>query len=318
MSELGNDESLGGGAERAADNWRDRAVSPFIRLSERFKSPRAKSEEAVAVGMNALVRTIEGEIIPRLLLVHQSGRGLLGAPGGFEELSPTEEERTRFLWTVMNGSADACRSFVATLIDRGVPREAIFLDLLSGAARRLGDLWDEDLCDFTDVTIGLCRLHQVLREQCSQYENELTVSQEAPSVLLTTAVGEQHVFGVVMVAEFFRREGWSVWCDPATSLEDLRTLVAREWFDPIGISASTGVLAATIAEEIAALKLSSRNKNVSVIVGGRLFSEDPDLARKVGADATTADPRLAASLGAQLIAGSGAASKSGRLRYRES
>lgn len=286
------------GSDDVHERRRENAVSSFLHLGRRLKA--AKESVRVPEGMDALVRTIEGEIIPRLMLSHQSAaRGAdVICPNA---LSPTEEDRTRFLWVVMKESAAASRAFVNDLIARGISRETIYLDLLTNAARRLGELWEEDLCDFTDVTIGLCRLHQVLREQSSLYDVEYAGRAQAPKILLATACADQHVFGVVMVAEFFRREGWAVWCEPAAAQAELLKLVAKEWFDVIGLSAACTTNADLIGDEITALRAASRNPDVSVLVGGRLFAERPDLVAEVGADGSASDARLAAEAGQNLL-----------------
>ena len=117
----------------------ERAVMPFLQLGERLK--RAKSAPAHPESRDILIKTIEGEIIPRLMLTLADAKEKQLAP---EEaiLSPTDQERSQFLWSVMNESAASSRAFVTGLLGRGVPREAIYLDLLSTAARRLGEMWE--------------------------------------------------------------------------------------------------------------------------------------------------------------------------------
>ncbi len=281
-----------------SDSKRDRAIFSFLDLGEKLRA--AKEKPAIGDGLDVLVSTIETEIIPRLMLTHKTTTK--EAPGNRPNLlAPTQEDKTRFLWIVMNESASSSRSFVTALINRGIPRETIYLDLLTDAARRLGEMWERDQCDFTDVTIGLCRLHQVLREQSSLYGAETIGRGDAPKILLSTASGDQHVFGVVMVAEFFRREGWHVWCEPAAALDVLETLVAAEWFDLIGLSAASSATTDRIASEIIALRAASLNKSVKIMVGGSLFIQQPDLVAAVGADATAADGRLAAEAAKSLL-----------------
>ena len=38
------------------------------------------------------------------------------------------------------------------------------VDLLAPAARLLGEYWEDDRCDFVDVTMGLWRLQEVVHE----------------------------------------------------------------------------------------------------------------------------------------------------------
>lgn len=288
------------GLERSADPdaRNERAVIPFLQLGERLK--KSKAAQSHPESREILIKTIEGEIIPRLMLTLADAKERDLAP---EEaiLAPTPEEQSKFLWSVMNESAASSRALVDSLITRGVPREVIYLDLLTGAARRLGEMWEKDEADFTDVTIGLCRLHQILREQGAFNGTGLAGTVDAPSIVLSTCGGDQHVFGVVMVSEFFRRAGWRVWSDPAASLPDLAELVARERFDVIGLSAACDVSAEAIASEISILRAASANPAIVVMVGGGLFNENPELVKAVGADATAADGKDAVELGRRLV-----------------
>jgi methanogenic corrinoid protein MtbC1 len=276
----------------------ERALMPFLQLGDRLK--KAKTAEAHPESRDILIKTIEGEIIPRLMLTLADAEEK-GVATEERFLSPTEEDRTQFLWSVMNESAASSRAFVTGLVTRGVPREAIYLDLLTGAARRLGEMWERDEADFTDVTIGLCRLHQILREQGAITGAALSERGESPSILLGTSGEDQHIFGVVMVSEFFRRAGWQVWSEPAAALPELIALVEREWFDAVGLSAACEASEQTIANEIKALRAASKNPGLVVLVGGGLFNKNPALAESVGADATAADGKAAVELGRRLV-----------------
>ena len=54
-------------------------------------------------------------------------------------------------------------SYLEEAIKKGVPVEAIFEDLLAPAARRLGEMWDADDCDFLSVTTAAHRLQIAVR-----------------------------------------------------------------------------------------------------------------------------------------------------------
>ena len=57
----------------------------------------------------------------------------------------------------------------------------------------------------------------------------------------------------------------------------------------IGISVTCGVLLDDLTSVIKAVKSESRNKNVVIMVGGRFFNNQPELVKRVGADATDFD-----------------------------
>jgi methanogenic corrinoid protein MtbC1 len=58
---------------------------------------------------------------------------------------------------------------------------------------------------------------------------------------------------------------------------------------------------AALPSMIAALRNVSRNSRLCVMVGGRVFSEDPELAAHVGADGTARDAKLALEVADRLV-----------------
>ena len=105
---------------------------------------------------------LESQIIPNLLKANESASPFFSTDGARTEL-PTQEEIARFAQLCMDADQDAPDLFVQALMVEGLASEAIFLHLLAPTARYLGELWDDDLCDFTQVTIGLVRMQ--LQEQ---------------------------------------------------------------------------------------------------------------------------------------------------------
>ena len=93
----------------------------------------------------------------------------------------------------------------------------------------------------------------------------------------------------MMVADFFRRAGWSVWCEPATTTHGLIELVRAEWFAVIGFSIGTALHIDELASCIRSVRRASRNRALGVMVGGPIVNERPELVQLVGADATARD-----------------------------
>jgi methanogenic corrinoid protein MtbC1 len=119
--------------------------------------------------------------------------------------------------------------------------------------------------------------------------------------LLMPAPGEQHTFGLSMVAEFFARAGWEVVgvMDPMSA--SLQDRVTNEWFDLVGISAGSTTRLDTLIACIAAVRRFSHNRAVAVMVGGPLFTLHPELIEQVGADGAAIDGRQATILAERLL-----------------
>src|SRR5262249_26969080 len=92
-------------------------------------------------GLSRLVRASEGGIVPRLLLPQRAAAGNRGAASARGRVPGSEEIAELASLILVHDAAIAC-SYVASLRERGVPVESIYLDLLAPTARRLGDLWD--------------------------------------------------------------------------------------------------------------------------------------------------------------------------------
>ncbi|MGJ3230848.1 MAG: cobalamin B12-binding domain-containing protein [Oceanicaulis sp.] len=268
-------------ATQASLDWRNWA--PGARRSE------LEEDELTAERLNKL---IELEIIPRLMLVSRDTGADAAAPVQADTPARafTADEVDRFARRAVDGDPDALVDEVNRRIAAGgVSHEDVLLKLLAPAARRLGRLWDEDLVDFADVTIGLMKLHRVLERINAETPCGLGAGRTAPRILLAPAPGEQHVFGVVMVGEFFAKSGWRVRCETAPCDDDLVAAAAADHYDVVGLSVSAELNMKTLRAAIRKVRAASRNRDVSILVGGQVFNGEPGLARRVGADATATD-----------------------------
>lgn len=252
--------------------------------------------------MSQLVRTIEHEIIPRLMLAHRAAAEPLQRPS-VPGQPITASDVAQFAKLVLASDEDLALTTIVALRARGVSVERLYLELLGPTASYLGELWDEDLCNFTDVTVGLGRLQRVLRELSPALGRNVEHPAQGRRVLLLPGPGDQHTFGLVMVAEFFRRDGWDVTGGAWTSDADPAALVSAEWFDVVGFSLGAEGHLQALAETIAKVRHVSCNRDVAVLVGGPLFGDHPEFVRRVGADGMTIDGREAPSLAESLIAG---------------
>lgn len=236
-----------------------------------------------------VVETIKTQIIPKIVLA------LRKAPVP----KPAESTEANALSTVEQFTAltfgfdeDAPFAHVEALVAQGVSVESIFLELLAPAARRLGTLWESDATDFANVTLAVGRLQRIMRrlgegipDQAGQGGGE--------SILLTIIPGEQHSFGLSMVAEFFRRAGWNLCTGPFSSHHELTSLVHNHWFDVVGFSVSSDRRLDELKKDIHDIRRDSRNRNVGILLGGPLVIAQPELVASVGADMMSADATTA-------------------------
>ncbi|MGD0107095.1 MAG: cobalamin B12-binding domain-containing protein, partial [Rhodopila sp.] len=201
--------------------------------------------------------------------------------------------------TEASGSAVA---FIETLRLRGVPPASLYLGVVTQAAQRLGELWEQDRCDFAQVTISMGSLQQVVRALSPYFQLESLRRPQSESALLVPAPGEQHTFGLVMLAEFFRREGWYVAGGPVTSAKDAASIVRDTWIDVAGFSIGSAGRVEGLAQCIRAVRRASQNPDLFVMIGGPLLLTQPDIVTRVGADTTATDAAAAVRQARGLLA----------------
>jgi methanogenic corrinoid protein MtbC1 len=184
---------------------------------------------------------------------------------------------------------------------RGVGLETLLLDVLAPAARRLGDLWMQDACSFVEVTDGLGHLHEVLHALDPGGRPPTAPVAGGSRIILASCPGEQHTFGLAVVAGLFRHAGWQVRQEHGMSDAVVVQAVRRDWFDVVGLSASCEDRLDALAGTIRKVRRGSRNRAVRFLVGGNVFACRPELAALVGADATAFDGRQAVHQAQRLL-----------------
>jgi methanogenic corrinoid protein MtbC1 len=215
------------------------------------------------------------------------------------------EEVATFGQLILTRSEEQALACITRMRAAGAPIEAIYLDLLAPAARYLGVLWEEDLCDFTDVTLGLGHLQKMLRDLNKEVEQSRYPTSNGLSILLVPTPGEQHTFGLSMVAELFRKQGWEVVGGPYDLADSPQVLTGQRAFDVVGFSLATSVNLNNLKKTIAEVRKASKNKGVCIMVGGPLFTLHPEFGSDIGADLVASDAQQAPSLVRLHLASSG-------------
>jgi MerR family transcriptional regulator, light-induced transcriptional regulator len=248
-----------------------------------------------------LARTIESDVIPRLVQAHRAP----AANSLPSAAMPSAAELQSFVQQIIADDEAHVAETLNTLRARGVSVEALYLKLFAPTARQLGEMWEDDLCDFSTVTIALGRLQRLLRELSPAFGSEVEHPPNGRRALFVQPRDEQHSFGLSMVAEFFRRDGWDVIGGIGGAVADPAAIVRAEWVDVVGFSVGTDGRFAWLKETIAAVRAASRNPALHVLVGGPPFAARPERVSEVGSDGTAQDGKDAPHV-AELLLGRGA------------
>ena len=245
--------------------------------------------------VNAIIET---EIIPRLLMAHSGGEKR-SKSRLIRTISP--EDASRFALLPLRLEAASLLEEVNGFIAKGATVESICLDLLAPAARMLGEMWERDECDFLDVTMGLWRLQEVMREVAARAPAGFAGLAAPRSALFSPMPGDHHNFGTLMIEEVFARGGWHSEALVKPERRELLDRLAGQPFDLLGLTLARDCPSAALGNLIKAVRNVSANPHIIVLVGGRMINEDPGIAIEVGADGTGADALAALDLANSLV-----------------
>ncbi|WP_096488042.1 cobalamin B12-binding domain-containing protein [Methylorubrum populi] len=244
-----------------------------------------------------LASVVEAEILPRLMLAHRD-RPPSRSPVSSRQ--PTPEEVQRLCELLLARTDTDLAAVLLNFLDAGLTLEGVLVELLAPVARHLGQLWEDDSCDFVDVTVALGRLQAATRDLCARLEDD-AVDPSGRSILLMPCAGETHVFCLSLLASIFREAGWDVTTTGAGSGCGPEELVRSDWFDVAGLTLSCDVFLPALPDLIRNLRIASRNPRLKVLVGGPYFARNPGHVRLVGADGTAEDGRLAPLIAESLL-----------------
>jgi methanogenic corrinoid protein MtbC1 len=266
-------------------------AAPLEAVRRRTASTGGQQADTV----NAIIET---EIIPRLLMAHS---GSDKRPRSRLARTITPDDASRFALLPLRLEAASLLEEVNAFIAKGATVEAICLDLLAPAARMLGEMWERDECDFLDVTMGLWRLQEVMREVAARAPAGFAGVAPPRTALFSPMPGDHHNFGTLMIEEVFARGGWHSEALVKPERRELLDRLARQPFDLLGLTLARDCPSAALGNLIKAVRNVSANPHIIVLVGGRMINEDPGIAIEVGADGTGADALAALDLANSLV-----------------
>lgn len=282
-SENLNQESPSSNFEKAWENCLVTETPLLVKSRESDAAhplERACTEEEY---LDSLVITIEKNILPIIVEQHLE----TSIPEVLKELPIdliNEKSIAELTQLVLQEDAGTSANYVKEMNASGVSLENIYLLLLTPVARNLGEMWDEDGVSFTDVTIALWRIKQLMYDLSPLFQQYAQSNKTGSSIILVPLPGSQHNLGLFMVSEFFAKAGWRIWGELAATQQDIVSMAQTEWFDVIGLSVSLREQFPQLKELIKEIKLKSKNPQLGVMIGSPVFNQFPELVDDIGAD----------------------------------
>ena len=265
----------------AAPSLLVRLMSVSVDIAEP-RSPDPESRPAMKQRTAAILKSVMlSTVIPALADCH----GIVLKPG---ETWPVSNRASELASLLIESDQTAAFELIKEMQDVEGLRLPFYATLFEPAARKLGDLWSEDVCSEFDVTLALSRLQTAARllSTGARYSGESWRQQ--PLVLIAPEPGELHQLGAALDSHVLHNAGWSPHCEFPTNNQDLQDLLSGAWFDVLDLSLSSAFRRddrmPQLTETIVGARRASLNPALVVVVGGRMFVEEKTAGAIVGAD----------------------------------
>lgn len=175
----------------------------------------------------------------------------------------------------------------------GLDLRVLYLEVFQPALREIGRLWQENLLTVADEHLAtaitqsaMVRLYTLLDVPAGT----------GPTFLAACADSERHDIGLRMLCDFLDMESWNtLYLGASVPAESLLAMVRSRQPEVVALSASIIPHLPQLQAMVSAVR-QVRGKIPLIIVGGRPFLEEPQLARALGADLTADDAAEAAAL----------------------
>jgi methanogenic corrinoid protein MtbC1 len=240
------------------------------------RQPVLESESAAA--LETLIRS---NVLPELLQRHGAA-ALLPAP------LILEKQSVELAALLLAANPDSALNLIHDQLGHHLSAVPLYATLLEPAARRLGDLWAADSCSEFDMTIALSHLQRTVRLLGMESLQQPLSLEKAPHVLVVPLPGELHSLGVALDSEAMWHQGWSPQSEFPSDNAALQRLLRADWFDVLDLTMSVALQRQhwlpRLAETIRLARRASRNQDLIVIVGGRIFTDEAASGSSVAAN----------------------------------
>lgn len=202
-----------------------------------------------------------------------------------------------FLDAVLSGSRLRAMEVVTRAREAGLDLPQLYLEVLQPALREIGHRWEHNEISVADEHLATAITQLVMSRL---YADVAQLSEEGPLAIGACAASERHEIGLRMVLDLLELRGWrTAFLGSAVPVDSLVAMARDRGARIVALSASIEPHVEQLRTAIAALR--ELEPRPFVMVGGRLFLDDPDRAMRIGADGVATDAMQAADLAQALV-----------------
>lgn len=205
-----------------------------------------------------------------------------------------DEAYRSYLAAVRRGERRRAFEVIERARAAGLDLRTLYLEVFQRALREVGRLWQENLLTVAEEHLATAITQSAMLRL--YVEMELAPA-GGPMLIAACAETERHEIGLRMLCDFLDLEGWeTVFLGASVPTGSLLQMIEHRRPEVVALSASITPHLPQLRATISAVRSAAGATQPLILVGGRPFLDDPELAGAVGADQAARDAAQAVAL----------------------
>lgn len=196
---------------------------------------------------------------------------------------PSEAEIDGLCTALLSSDEEAGERFILSARGEGVEVKELYLSYVIGAARRLGEMWEDDTASFIEVTMASGRLYRIVRGLRHVLASGVVDGRTDCPVFFALVPQETHTLGIEIATDLFRREGWDIDLALNMSHDELVERSESRNYKAIVLVANSDQVMEPLTRLIVALRITQPLAHI--VVAGNILQHHPRVADITGVDA---------------------------------
>lgn len=217
------------------------------------------------------------------------------------DVAPLAPLAQQFLEAILRGERQRASRMILDAVNAGVSVKEIYLHVFQRSQQEVGRLWQRERISVAQEHYCTAATQLIMSQL---YPYIFATEKNGRTLVAACVPGELHEIGMRMVSDFFELEGWDSYYLGANMPEaDLISTLKERKAELLALSATLTDNVGVAARLIAAVRAADIGHPVRILVGGRPFTEVPDLWQRIGADGSGQDAEEALQAAERLALG---------------
>lgn len=192
------------------------------------------------------------------------------------------ERKNSFQASLLRGDHITCLKIAQESVVHGKDIEGFYLHIIQTSMYEIGMLWERDMISVAQEHLASAIVSRVMASV------NMTAVESKPykgKAVITSSPNEFHEIGAWMLADVLAAEGWDIrYLGANMPHGDLILLLKSFKPEILGLSITMAFNVNKARDIIQDIKKDPSLQTITVIVGGRVFNDNPDLWKQMGAD----------------------------------